>query len=683
MPFRGSWSRVLPLSLLAFVLLLTTGCPKKPRTVVVDGKEVPYEVAAKQAFEAAEASYSKTNFKPALEKYEKFLADFPKSSLADDAIFRIGLIHEQMGDVPNAGRAFGRIVSDYPGSDLASEARFKLGVAYFRAERWNDTVEMLKGYEKRAGALDPKRLANARTLIAEGLERTGKPLDAVPYRLRAAKGLEDPVLAQWTREKALKALRGVNDVAMLDALAKEFAGDPAEPEIMIELAEARYAAKDYAGALSAANTLLQKFPDSLVAPAAQSILRRAGAREKVDPRTIGVIVPLSGDYVGYGQKALFSILLAANVFGPDEPSGRVRIAVRDSAGDPVRAAAAVDQLFEQDGIVGIVGPLLSNETEAAAPRAQALGVPMITLAQKKGLTDIGPFIFRNSMTNPMQAKAVAGYAFDKLGFRRFALMYPESAYGEELMNLFWDEVVARGGEVVGAEGYEPKENDFTDEVEDLVGRSQSYIPARKEEWDKLRQLAKQEQLRTGKKPKDLHLPPIVDFDALFVPDDYLRVGQLLPFFALADVPIGGYLARNPNQRPVTPLGTSGWNNPQLIQRGGRYVEGAVFVDAFYPESPEPQVKAFVEKFVGVYLRVPDILDALSYDSAAIAVAGVRGGATNREKLREFLDDAKGFKGVTGLNGFDGSRDAQRDLTVLTVVDKEIRPVSSLPPAPTP
>ena len=37
------------------------------------------------------------------------------------------------------------------------------------------------------------------------------------------------------------------------------------------------------------------------------------------------------------------------------------------------------------------------------------------------------------------------------------------------------------------------------------------------------------------------MTPIVDFDAVFVPDDYKKVGQLLPFFALADVPIGGYL----------------------------------------------------------------------------------------------------------------------------------------------
>jgi branched-chain amino acid transport system substrate-binding protein len=97
------------------------------------------------------------------------------------------------------------------------------------------------------------------------------------------------------------------------------------------------------------------------------------------------------------------------------------------------------------------------------------------------------------------------------------------------------------------------------------------------------------------------------------------------------------------------------------------------------------VRQFVERFVGVYLRVPDILDALSYDSAAILVGGVRGGANNRDKLREALDDTKGFKGVTGLSGFDGNRDATRELTVLRVVDKTIVPASAVktpaPPAP--
>jgi hypothetical protein len=188
----------------------------------------------------------------------------------------------------------------------------------------------------------------------------------------------------------------------------------------------------------------------------------------------------------------------------------------------------------------------------------------------------------------------------------------------------------------------------------------------------VKKAAKDEEQRTHKKTKQIRLPPIVDFDAVFVPDGSREVGQLLPFFALADVPIGGYTARAKDLKPVIPLGTNGWNYPDLVSRGGRYVEGASFVDAFYPDSPRPEVKAFVDRFVSVYLGAPDVLAGLAYDTAAVLADRVRNGATGREKLRDALDGMKGYHGVTGLTGFDRNRDATRDLVVLTVQDKAIR-----------
>lgn len=654
-------------------LLLLTGCPKAPRTVVIDGREVPYEEAARAAFANAEEAYQKKDFPTAIERYQAFRRDFPRSSLVDDAIFRLGRIHEIQGDVPAAARAYEKLIADYGSSDLAGEARYRLGLARFRGARWSDAESLLREYVRRAK--DERRLAHGRLLIAEALERQDKATEAAPWRLLAARGLEDPVLAAWSRKTGLEALRKQPDAGVLRKLVQELAGDPALPRLKLLLAEAHYADRDYAEAARIARELETEAAGTLVGDDARALLSRADAREKVDARAIGVVMPLSGDFQAYGAKALQAVLLAANVFGPETAGGpKVRIAVRDSAGDPARAAQAVEELFAEEGIVGIVGPLLSNETEAAAPRAQALGVPMVTLAQKKGLTDAGRYVFRNSMTASVQAKEIARHAFDQLGVKRFAIMYPDNAYGQELAFLFWDEVVARGGEVVGVEHYDPKENDFTDEVERLVGSHDSFIPARREEWDRIKAAAKAEEKRTGKKARDLHLPPIVDFDAIFVPDDYKRVGQLLPFFALADVPIGGYTARNPNVRPVVPLGTSGWNNPELISRGGRYVAGARFVDAFYPESPRPEVRRFVEQFVGVFLRVPDILDALAYDTTAVMIDRMRSGTRGRDDLREELDDLKGYSGVTGLTGFGKDRDARRELTVLTVTDNEIRPL---------
>ena len=63
---------------------LLTACPHPPRTVVINGQEVPYEVAAKDAFSHAEDSYNKKDWKTALERYEAFQRDFAKSTLMPD-----------------------------------------------------------------------------------------------------------------------------------------------------------------------------------------------------------------------------------------------------------------------------------------------------------------------------------------------------------------------------------------------------------------------------------------------------------------------------------------------------------------------------------------------------------------------------------------------------------------------
>src|SRR4051812_19401444 len=190
-----------------------TACPKPPKTVVINGQEVPYEVAAKDAFSKAEDSYNKKDFKNAIERYEAFMRDFPKSSLVADALFRVGNSHEQLGEIPDAGRAFQKLISDFPSSDLAGEARLRLGVAYIHAERWADAAEILKAYEKRAH--EPKKMGNARLLIAESLEKQGKIAETAPWRLRAAKDLEDPVLAAWSRDKGVAALEKVSDPALI------------------------------------------------------------------------------------------------------------------------------------------------------------------------------------------------------------------------------------------------------------------------------------------------------------------------------------------------------------------------------------------------------------------------------------------------------------------------------------
>src|SRR6185369_3531304 len=115
------------------------------------------------------------------------------------------------------------------------------------------------------------------------------------------------------------------------------------------------------------------------------------------------------------------------------------------------------------------GSLLSKTALPLAAKAQELGVPSIGLSQKAGLTEIGDKVFRNALTSEMQVREVVRVAMDELGLKKFAILFPNDPYGVEYANIFWDEVLARGGSVQAAQTYNPKDTDFRGVIQRLVG----------------------------------------------------------------------------------------------------------------------------------------------------------------------------------------------------------------------
>lgn len=655
---------------LAVLLVLgafaTTGCPKKLPPVTIDGEELPYEEAALRKYAIAENLYKEGKSAEAQTAFEVFLQQFPKSRLADDAVYHLGLIAEAGGNLRKASQLYQRAVVEFAG-DRSVDSRFRLGMVGYQLGRHEEAISVLKTIEKKVRGT--KRQNRVWAVMGESLWTLGRKAEAARYLLRLASATQEAPVAAWLRERGASALEEEDDPKALAALVREFKSDPVVPRLLTRLAEVRFQNQDYTGAGNAARTVVEKFPHHPSADRARRIIESVEASAQADVRTIGVALPLSGPYGGFGQKALQAVMLAAGVFGPEVEGARYRIAVRDTQGQGALAAQAVEELYIQERAMAVIGGLLTDESEAAGTTAEALGIPFISLAQKQTDADTGRFVFRNSLTSEMQTGAITDFAFDRLGAKRFAILYPDNPYGEELMNLFWDEVLAHGGEIVAVEKYEPGASDFRDPVNMLLGRHKDFIGAREEDWRKAKREARDE----GKKAWQAELPPIVDFDAVFIPDNYKGAAQALGFFALADVPIGRFRPRKAGP-PMIPLGIASWNNPELIERGERYVEGAYFVDAFYPESQQPQVRNFVQSFVGTYLRVPDILDALAYDSARVLFAQIKGGATTRGKLRAAIAKLNGFEGAAGKLSFNEQGEPERELTVLTVQRKEITPV---------
>jgi len=212
---------------------------------------------------------------------------------------------------------------------------------------------------------------------------------------------------------------------------------------------------------------VKRFPEHEFAARAEKEIADLERVTYFEGHVIGCLLPLSGKYGAIGEKALRGAELAVAEFGKRHamasPPG---IRVYDSAGDPDTARKAVKALSDRR-VAAIIGPIVTAED--AADAAQAEGVPIITFTQKPGIAEKGDMVFRNFLTPEMQVEGQVFYTSEILGLKRYAILYPDEAYGKAFMNLFWDAVIRHGGKIVGVEPYNPAHTDFSKPIKKLVG----------------------------------------------------------------------------------------------------------------------------------------------------------------------------------------------------------------------
>lgn len=425
------------------------------------------------------------------------------------------------------------------------------------------------------------------------------------------------------------------------------------PSLHFRLGSIAFEKSDFPTARSHFNKVISIDSESEYAESAREYLEQLDARFSVNSKTVGVILPLSGKYADIGRSVLNSLQIGLGIY---DNQSNIRLAVIDSEGKYLDARKAVERLVIEDKVIAIIGSLQSKSAAAVSSKAQSLGVPTIVLSQKSGLTDIGPYIFRNALTSEMQVEHLVRVAREQMGLSKFAIIYPEDAYGIEYANLFWTAVEKSGGQIRAAQSYDPKETDFRSPVQKIVGtyytedRAYEY-KAKLAEWEsKHKKKSARDEV-----PQDL-LPPLVDFDAVFIPDNTKALGQISAMLAVSDV------------KGVTLLGTNIWNTSGLAERVGGF--SPIFVDSFLKNDPQflqsPVVKEFQEK-TG---KIPSLFDIQAYDTALVlknALSTVSG----RSELQSELTRLSSLSGSLTTLQMLPSRDLSRPIVTLTLKDGQI------------
>ncbi|MCT9093239.1 ABC transporter substrate-binding protein [Streptomyces sp. ASQP_92] len=177
----------------------------------------------------------------------------------------------------------------------------------------------------------------------------------------------------------------------------------------------------------------------------------SGHRTDAPAVRIGALAPLTRPgWVEAGQHLLAGLELG--VHEANEAGGvggrPLELVVRDTAADPRRAEAAVDELALL-GVAALAGEYHSVVARAAATRADALGVPFLcSSAVLDTLTDRPTD--RVARIAPAQSHGWRLYADFLLGagHTRVAVATQPSLYWASGTRVLRDHLVARGGEVV-------------------------------------------------------------------------------------------------------------------------------------------------------------------------------------------------------------------------------------------
>lgn len=342
-------------------------------------------------------------------------------------------------------------------------------------------------------------------------------------------------------------------------------------------------------------------------------LAGCGSSKKEDTIVLGYIGPLTGESALWGEvesNTLKMLVEETNANG-GIIGKQIDLKIYDNRGDAVETTNAARKAIQNDGVVAFIGPDSSSGAIALDEVCDEYGIPHITttgtnykVTQREEDGSVRKYAFRICLSDPQLGDIMGGYAIDKLGYKKVAILYEiTSEYSLGITQNFTDAFETKGGEIVASEAYKTGDVDFR------------------------AQLSK--------------IKEIGDFDALMIPANYKEVGLIAQQARSLGI-----------EAPF--LGVDAWMMQDLFEIAKDEVQGAVFPCAMdvNAESLQEFKTAFQEKWD----MDPDKggTDAyLAYDCfELIKYAIEKAGEADPDKIRDEMENAKDVQCLTSVISMD-------------------------------
>jgi ABC-type branched-subunit amino acid transport system substrate-binding protein len=577
----------------------------------------------------------------------------PGSSRREALLAAAGLSAERAGNYGKALNDYGLLLRDYPAGSFAAEAAERLGQVYLAAGRPDEALGAARNILK---ALGPgARYAAQKIIEGKALYMTKNYKGAVEAFLAAMSGADANMKADAQRGLYASFLNLSQEE--LNGIAMRFGQNYPGPEAVWFMAYQSVLKGDRTTFAAQVQYFKTYFPNHAWANSLDSLATGQTALEipgaGFDPRAyipgtggvatgsetasvgsvssvprglvVAAVLPMTVDSnARFSEEVLAGLKLALAPV-----SGKVEVRVLDTEGKASYARRLIGEASEDPTVIAAVGPINSSEALSAAQIAQEVGLPLIAVSTRLGLTSGRPYVFRVFLMPKLQAEAVARYSILESGHKSVAVLYPDDAYGKTMLSLFESEVAKLGGTVVAKDAYNFAEGTYKDAADRISG---------------------------GKSVRraSVSYQAQVNYSAIYVPDSPAAVSLIAAQMAFNDLTKLQY------------LGAPYWYVPELIQSAGRYLQGAVIHVPYSSLSNMPEDKSFGAAYLAATGKEPSQFSVYGYDAGIAILTALTAGGGSRPALLKALSSRRSLPGASGPFSFDADVDFSVSPVLLTV-----------------
>jgi len=513
---------------------------------------------------------------------------------AAEARFDRGVDYYDASQYERAVVEFGIILEEYEISERADDAAYMLSLSYFALERYDGAI----AYATRIGRDFPSSpfFDDALLILAQSYVEEERYVPAATAYMDLIERSTDEVLLEQGRD----ALQRLIETRLARSELRELVNRPAPADVrgslLFNLGSKELSAGHRERGRAYLERYLQHYPDGEYASRAEALIGADRPPALVQPRRVGVLAPLTGRYSDYGKAVREGVELATEEFNQVNRAA-LSLIIGDTHGDPVDALRTAQQLIDDEGVIALIGPVLSSSTIAVAGLANARGVPLISpTATEQRISTIGQYIFQLNPSSTDQGRAIGAFATEEMGLQKLAILHPSDTYGYGVASSFREGVRRGGGTIVAEESYDLGTTDFSENILNI----------------------------RGAEPEAVFIPGF--------PDEIILIAPQLRYYDVE----------------AQLLGSDGWNSERVVLMGEQYVEGAVFVVPQSNEGPSIATSGFAERYRRRYGSAANATAALGYDAMAVLAECLAYGPTDREGLRVRLEEFGARAGASGI-----------------------------------